>query len=159
MVGGLIADDVHQRNAGTLCVVEISETVGQTRSAMKQSRGWPPSQARIAVRRPSRHPLKKGEHTPYARDPVKRSDEMHLAGPWISETVIDSTIDQRVYQAFGAANGAFARQHRTSRALRPACRGGFGHAATASITAMGGRIGALLEKRSPAFLSNVENSA
>src|SRR5258707_14999486 len=35
MIGRLIADDVHERNACSLWVVEISETVGQTRSAME----------------------------------------------------------------------------------------------------------------------------
>ncbi len=104
MVGGVITNDVHHRYACTLRVVQISQTVGETRPTMEQRCRRLSSDPRITVRCPGRDALEEGKHTAYSRDPVERSDEMHFARTGIGKTGIDSTASQRMHQAFSATH-------------------------------------------------------
>jgi hypothetical protein len=152
-----------------LRIVEIGQAISEPRSTMKQRPRWPSDESSIAVRRPGCDPLEKSKYTTNARHPVERGNEMHLAGARIGKTGIDPAGDKCPNEAFGAVYG-FLRRHRWIPGMfwsgNTCDQRGFslkfhiwvgqseGHAATASITVMGGRNGLLLTSRKFACLKS-----
>ena len=94
MIRCLITDDIDDWHPGTLRVVKISKTVGQSGSAMQQRRRRLFGQPGITVCRTGRHTLEEGKHTAYSRNTIERGDEMHLTGPRVGKASIDSARDQ-----------------------------------------------------------------
>jgi hypothetical protein len=115
MICCLISNDVDDRDAGTLRIVKIGETVGESRPAVQQGRRWLSGESGITVRRSGRHAFEQPQDTAHPRDLIEGRDEMHLAGAGIGKAGVDSTREKSVYQAFGAVHGAFLRCFPVSR--------------------------------------------
>ena len=94
VVGGVGADDGHQRAACPAGVVQVGEPVGQAWPQVQQHRGGPASDPRVAVGRPGRDPLEQRQHPAHVRHGIKGADEVHLRRAWVHEAHVDARFHQ-----------------------------------------------------------------
>jgi hypothetical protein len=101
VVGGVVADDVHDRRRRPARVVEVGEPVGEARSEVQQRRRRALGHAGVAVGHAGHHALEQPEHRPHPVDPIDRRHEVHLRRAGIREAHLDATRDERAQEALG----------------------------------------------------------
>jgi hypothetical protein len=89
-------------------LVEICQAIAKPRAEMQKSARRSPGHPRIAVGRAGDDSLKKTQHAPYFRDPVKRGDQMNFRRAGIGEAGVNSAGDQRADQIFGSIHQSIA---------------------------------------------------
>ena len=94
VIGGVVANDVHDRRGGAAGIVQIGEPVGQTRPEVEEGRRWALGHAPVPVGHSGDDALEQGEHGPHPLDSIDRRDEMHLRRAGIGETHVDVTCDE-----------------------------------------------------------------
>jgi hypothetical protein len=104
MVGGLIPNDADDWHSRTLGVVEVSQPIGETGSTMQQGCCRFPSYSRITIRRSSHYSLEKPKHTTNARNPVERSNKMHLTCARVSKAGFNTTLYQGEHKTLSTAH-------------------------------------------------------
>ncbi len=85
-------------------VVEIRQAVGESRSQMQQRRRRDSGHARVAIRRSGRNPFEQAGHGPHPRNPIERSNEVHLRGARIGEAGIDAGGHEAAHERLGAGH-------------------------------------------------------
>ena len=104
VIGGVIADDVDDRRAGALGVVQVGQAVGQARAQVQQGRRRLFRHARIAVGGAGHHAFEQAQHAAHLRLAVQRRDEMHFGGAGIGETGVDTAGQQGVAEGVRAVH-------------------------------------------------------
>ena len=98
----VIANDIHDRRGSAAGIVQIRQAVCQAGTAMQQRRGGLAGHTGVTIGGAGHHALEQAEHAAHAGDAVERRDEMHLGRAGIGEAGIDTAVQQRVHQTFGA---------------------------------------------------------
>ena len=104
VIGGVIADDVDDRDVAAFGVVQIREAVAESRPQVQQRGGGLARDARIAVCRAGHHAFEQAQHASHAGHAVQRRDEVHLRGAGIREADFHAGIQQRAQQGFGSVH-------------------------------------------------------
>lgn len=85
----LIADQIHYRGPRPARVVQVRQSVCQSRSAVQKGGGRLARDPALTIGCADGHALRPREHGPHGRD-FERADEMHLAGARIREADLDA---------------------------------------------------------------------
>jgi hypothetical protein len=85
MICGVLANEVDNGHACPACIVQIRETVAETRAEMQEGAGGFFSHARIAVGGSGDNAFEETEHAAYFRHSVKRSDEVNFRSAGVRE--------------------------------------------------------------------------
>ena len=78
MVGGVISNDVDDRSAGSLRVVEIGKAIRQTWTGVKQSCRRTTSHAPKPISCSGHHAFEQAQYASHSRLAIKRGDKVHL---------------------------------------------------------------------------------
>ena len=105
VVGGVVADDVHDRRVRAPGVVQVGEAVAEAGAEVQQRRRRAVRHARVAVGRAGDDALEQAEHRPHPRLAVERGDEVHLGRAGVGEAHVDVVVDERAQQGLGAVHG------------------------------------------------------
>ena len=123
VVGGVVADDVHDRRRRPAGVVQVGEPVGEPGPEVQQRRRRSLGHACVAVGHPGDDALEQPEHRPHPVDPVDRGDEVHLRRPGLAKqtsTPLATSVRSRLSAPFtspGYMSAPFVRPvSRTRRA-------------------------------------------
>ena len=98
----VVADDVDDRRARLVGVVEVRERVAQAGAEVQQRRGRDPGHPAVAVGRAGGDALEQREHRPHLRHPVQRRDQVHLRGARVGEARLHPAGRERPQHALGS---------------------------------------------------------
>ena len=98
MIGGVVANDVHDRGRGAARVVQIRQPVGKARPAMQQRRGGLAGDPGVPVGGTGHHAFKQPKDAAHAGHAVERGDEGVPSPevPGLVETRYRAPLFQRV---------------------------------------------------------------
>ena len=100
MISRMLADNVDDRNLRSARVVQISETVCETGTKMKQSACRFAGHACITIRRSSNDPFEETKHATHFRRSVKGSNYMDFRRARVREAGFNPSDNQRANQTF-----------------------------------------------------------
>ena len=106
VIGGVVADDVHDRRAGPPGIVQVGDAVSEPRAHVEQGRCRASRHPAVAVSRPGHHAFEEGQHRAHLGDVVEGRHEVHLRGARIGEADVNLRIDQRADQRLGTGHHA-----------------------------------------------------
>src|SRR5215469_4852486 len=109
MVGGVIADDIHDGRRGFARVMEVRESIGQPRPEMEQRGCRLVCHPCVTVRRPGHDTLEQTENASHPVHPIKSGNEVHFGRPWVGETHVNATSDEGPYQTFSTIHDELIR--------------------------------------------------
>jgi hypothetical protein len=76
----MLAHEVDERDFRAPCVVQISETVAEARSQMKQRARWFAGHPRVTVGRARSDTFEKPKHATHFRNAVERGNDVYFGG-------------------------------------------------------------------------------
>ncbi len=85
MVSGVLADHVDDRCVGAPGVVQVRQSVGQSRTQVQQGAGRLARHPAVAVGSAGDHAFEQAQHRPHAGFLIQRGNEVHLRGTGIGE--------------------------------------------------------------------------
>ena len=123
VIGGMLAHDVDDARSGLFGIVQIGQTVTQTRPQVEQCAGWFVCHAVVTIRGTGDDAFKEAQHTAHAIDLVQGGHKMHLGCPGIGQTHLDALADQGARQTFCSVHGGCLLQASIGRTKLAMSRG------------------------------------
>ena len=105
VIGGMVADDIDHRCAGSLGIVQIGNAIAEARSKMQQRHRRFVGHAAIAVGGAGDDALEQAEHTAHAGNLVQGGNKMHFRRARIGKADIGVAGQQGPDNTFGAVHG------------------------------------------------------
>jgi len=85
-------------------VVQICESVGESRPEMQERHRGAPRHPRVSVGGAGAYALEQAEHRAHPGDTIQRGDQRHLGGSGIGETCVDACRERDSNQVFRAVH-------------------------------------------------------